>query len=150
MANGDHVFRSILVVPVGQKMTGVVNWIKANLDPTEDAANWPGLSPTGEAPATHAWSNRALTDPEAKALLLRFCDLVNQQNPGAVEKPTGPQWSAWSKDEKKAWLTSVRNKMWTGWGVAVSLAIQDSAWDDPETLLALAGLKRIERVEAPV
>lgn len=133
-----HTLRAVIVCPVGAKLTGVVNWLTANIDPQTDPALGPPLSATGIAPATHRWCNWAMTDIEARAMLFRCCDLAS------VTKPSMATWNGWNRSAKLAWLVSVHDAMLSGFGIGVWLSDNEGTWATPASVLAAMGLKRVE------
>lgn len=134
---GQYTFRVIVICPVGAKLTGVVNWLNANVGASTTAASWPGLSASGTAPATHRWWNAAVTDAEALAILTRCCELAS------VTPKTPQEWAGMTNAQKKSWLVSVHNALLSGFGIGVWLAVQDGLWDDPDAALSGMGLSRI-------
>lgn len=136
-----YVARLIIVAPAaGTKNTIIATWLNGNLS---EGANvvpptlGPGLSPTGVAPATHFWCNVALTLGDAKACLVKLCQLA------AVAVPTAGQWDNATWAQKKAWWDGVRQTVFTNYGVWCQLAPNDGDWDDPTAVLALRGLQPI-------
>ncbi len=134
----QHVFRLIAVVPVA-RVNGVATWLAANIDPQADLAIGPALNASGLPgdAVTHRWMCGAYQDAEAKAILLRVCQLAS------VTPPTNPQWNGWTRAEKLAWLASVRAALLAGFGIWVGLADNEGAWDDRAAVLANLGLKAI-------
>jgi hypothetical protein len=135
----SFVCRLIVVSPVaGGKFAGIATWLNANLAAnTVPADLGPGLSASGAAPATYAWCNIALTAADAKAALSRLCTLAT------VTTPTAGQWDNASPAQRRTWWASVRNTVWTNYGVWCQLADNDGTWDDPVAVLTLRGLQTI-------
>ncbi len=133
-----HVFRLLMVVPVN-RVAAVAGWLAANIDPETDLNIGPRLNATGLAadPVTHRIACGAFTDVEAKAILLRICQLAS------VTPPTAPQWTGWTKAEKIAWLVSVRNALVAGFGVWLGLMGNEDSWDDVDGILANLNLKPV-------
>ena len=132
-----QIHRTIIVVPIGAKLTAVGTWLAANVDPTTDTTKWPGLSATGAAPATYRWECCAWTDAQCKAILAKLCQLAS------VTPPTNTQWDGWTQAQKISWLASVRATIKTNYGVYVTLASNTGTWDSPDGVLTALGLKRI-------
>lgn len=130
----QHLHRILCIVPAGAKATTVASWLQSNIDPNADPAVGPGLSAAGSAPATHAWLCGAYTDPQAKAILAKLCQLA------AVAPPSNAQWNGWSGAQKRAWLASVRGAILAGYGLGVWLADNTAAWDDAAAAAATMGL----------
>lgn len=147
MASGDWVFRIILIVPVGAKLTNIVAFlVNQNIDPTTTAAKWPGLSASGNTPVTHRWWNGAVTKAEAKLIIDELIDRVNAQQPGTLTKKTAAEWAAMTHAEARAWLNSIRNAVWSVFAVVVLLAVQIDVWDDPDVVLAAVPSGALKRI----
>lgn len=133
-----HIFRILAVVPVN-RVAALSAWLAANIDPAADPNVGPALNATGLAsdPVTHRVMCGSYTDPEAKAILLRICQLA------AVTPPTNPEWNGWTRAQKRAWLVSVRNALAAGWGVWLTLMDNENTWDDVDGILASLNLKPI-------
>jgi hypothetical protein len=139
-----HTFRIIVIVPVA-KVAAVVSWMQTNLGANAvDPLLGPGLNASGLAadPVTCRWCNGAWRDAEAKAILSKLCQLA------AVATPTAAQWDNATRAQKINWLKSVQASIRTNYGVFVTLAGNDSVWDDPDAALAAMGLKTIAPVAA--
>lgn len=133
-----HPHRLLIVVPVGAKLTAVVNWLQTNIGPhsvPDDLG--PALSGNGEEPATHRYCNSAFTELQCREIMKRLCNLAS------VTPPTNNQWSTWTRRQKRAWAASVRNTIWTNYGVGVQLMNNSGEWDNPATVLAGVGLQVI-------
>lgn len=140
----NHVWRIILVVPEAQ-VASVVAWFVANIGAGSlAAADMPQLSASGAAPSTHRWCCGAYTDAEARAILVRLCNLAG------VAPPSAATWNGWTRAEKIAWLQSVQAAILAGFGAWVTLAQNDGAWDSPAAQLAARGLQRVPGSGAPV
>jgi hypothetical protein len=87
---------------------------------------------------THRWCNGAWTDGEAKAVLGRLANLAG------IAVPSSSEWNGWGKVEKRQWLLSVRDGIWTGFGAWVTMAENEGEWDDALAEAASRGLKPIE------
>ena len=133
----NHEYRLLVVCPVGAKLTAVVGWLVANVDATCPADLGPGLSPTGNAPATHRWQSAAWPDSECRQILARLCQLAN------VTPPSLATWNGWTRQQKLAWLATVRAAVYAGFGVYVTLADNTADWGQPDTVLATLGLERL-------
>ncbi len=135
-----YLFRLILVCPVGAKLTGVVNWLAANIDPSVAPDLGPGLSATGSEPATHHWCCWAITNLQAREIVKRLCALA------AITPPTNAQWTAWTRAERIGFLVGVRSAIWAGYGIWATLADNEGTWDDPEVQLVATGLQRLNEL----
>lgn len=136
-----YQFRMVILAPDGAKANGVASWMNTNLGAnTVPADLGPGLSPTGNSPATFRWCSIGLTDDQARLTLARVCDLAG------VPKPTLAQWQGWTRAEKVGWLKSVQAALWTGWQIGILLSLNDGVWDDARAELVRLGLKRVGTV----
>lgn len=97
-------------------------------------ATFIGGSDPGTPPATYRWCNGSFTDAECKAILLKLCQLAS------VTPPTNAQWNGWTRPEKRTWLISVRNTIWTNYSVWVTLADNEGAWDNAQAEAQSRGL----------
>jgi hypothetical protein len=135
--------RILLVVPAA-KVAAVVSWFVANVGPNSVPADLgPGLSPTGSAPATHAWCCGGWQDGDARAILAKLCQLAG------VTPPTLATWNGWSGAQKRTWLKSVQAGILAGYGAWVDLAPNDSTWTDPATALSALGLQAVSSGSLP-
>jgi hypothetical protein len=133
----NHIHRVLLIVPEA-RVAAVGAWWQANMDAADNLSTWPRLNATGSvgSASTHRWCCTALTDLQCRTILFRLCDLA------AVARPSIGTWNAMTSAQKRTWLASVRAGVLAGYGIYVRLADNIGGWDDPEALLATAGLKR--------
>lgn len=131
--------RLLIVVPAA-RLAAVVGWFDANLPGTAPTSSWAPLSATGAAPATHYWNSGGWQDSEAKAILLRLCQLAS------VTPPTGAQWAGWTFAQKRSWLRGVRDTVYANYGAWLGLSANDGDWDDPvQELTSMgAGLRPVQ------
>jgi hypothetical protein len=132
----NHEHRILLIVPLN-RVAAVVSWLVANVDPTCPANLGPGLCAAGDATktVTHRWQSAAWSDPDARQLLGRLCQLAS------ITPPTLQTWNGWTGAQKRSWLASVRNAIRTNYGVYIQLSDGPGAWDDPTAALAALGLQ---------
>ena len=133
-----HLHRVLAIVPEN-RVAAVGAWWAANLDANDNLSTWPRLtasSGAASAAATHRWGCTALTDAQAKALLVRLCQLAGQA------APSNATWKGWTGAQKRTWLAGVRASILSGYGLYIRLADNVAAWDDAEALLQAAGLQR--------
>lgn len=132
-----HLHRLVLLVPVN-RVAAVVGWLQANVGVNSVPSDLgPGLSPTGADPATYRWCCASFTDLECREILKRLCQLAS------VTPLTNAQWNGSTGSQKRTWLASVRNAVWTGYGVWITLADNPGQWDNAQAVLAGRGLKTI-------
>lgn len=133
----SHLHRVLAIVPEN-RVAAVGTWWAANLDANDNLSTWPTLNASSgsvSAAATHRWVCTALTDAQAKKLLIRLCQLAT------VTPPNG-QWGGWTGSQKRTWLAGVRDAIQSGYGLYIRLADNVATWDDAEALLQAAGLQR--------
>jgi hypothetical protein len=120
------------------KVAAVTGWFAANIGANAvDAQLGPPLSATGTAPATFNWCCGSWVDADAKAILVKLCQLAG------VAVPTVAQWDNATRAQKIAWLLSVQAAILSGYGAYVTLAMNDGTWDSPAAALAAMGLQVI-------
>ena len=127
--------RLILIIPAN-RCAALNAWVKANIDPT--GADWftPTLSANGQAPATHAWANFALTDEQSETWWTRLTQISGMQKPA--------NWKTMTRQEKKTWVISNRAAIQAGAVVKdVEPIFNTETWTDPQTVLTRAGLQLI-------
>lgn len=131
------VHRLIVVCPASRYGT-LGTWWKANMDPADDVSGWPKLNPSGLSTdaETHRWCSTALNEAQLRLIIVRVCNLAG------VAVPTATQWNSWTRAEKRAWLASTRNQLYTNTGIWLDLSDGDGAWNEPESVLTALGLKR--------
>lgn len=138
----SYLHRLILIVPDGAKLTVVVNWFQSQIGANSVAAasDWPGLNASGLAsdPVTYRWCCGSFTDAECKAILAKLCQLAS------VTPPTNATWNGWTGQQKRDWLVSVRDTIWTNYSVWVQLASNTDVWDDPAAALSGRSLQVIQ------
>jgi hypothetical protein len=128
-----HLHRIIMIVPAAQ-MANFNAWVKANLDP--GVQDWVTLclSPTGQPPWTHGWTDFACLESELRSLMEMLCEAASIAPP--------PAWDNMPRLAKHNWLASqqmlVQNKI----GVRVQHMDNDGRWDDSDAALTAMGLQR--------
>jgi hypothetical protein len=128
--------RLVMVVPVA-RVAAVGSWWAANVHPENDWSAQPELNAAGDgSPATHRWASTALSDADLKAVLAKVCQIAS------VTPPTNAQWNGWTRQQKVAWLQSVRDALFAACGIWLDLCQQDggAAWNDPAAALTRCGL----------
>lgn len=141
-----YTLRLIVIVPVG-KVDAVVNWMHNNLGQDSVPDNLgPGLNATGspDDPVTHRWCSGAWQDGDAKAILVRLCQLASAYT------PTNAQWNSWSRMQKITWLRSVRDTVLENYGAYLDLCGNAGAWNPPSDSLTAMGLRSIVAVDSGV
>lgn len=134
----SFVHRVLAIVPEN-RVAAVGVWWAANLDANDNLSTWPRLtasSGAASAAATHRWGCTALTDAQAKKLLVKLCQL------SGVAFPANGTWNGWTGSQKRAWLSGVQASILSGYGIYIRLADNVATWDDAEALLQAAGLQR--------
>lgn len=133
----QHQFRLLFVIPAASK-AGFNTWCRANLNGGigDDWFGGLGLSPSGNAPATHYWASVALTPSEFKTAGIRLCQVSGVAVPG--------QWDTWDRGEKKQWFLDNKAGILAGSGVRIFAMDNDGVWDKSETNRAEAGLQVIQ------
>lgn len=135
-----HQHRLLFIIPVA-RVAAVVTRLRADAgaDACPDDAG-PPLNASGLAadPVTHRWLCGAYTDAECR-LIMR--DMA--QAGGVTPLPTLAQWNGWTGQQKRTWAASVRDTIYTAYGVWVQLMANNAAWDDFAAALAAKGLKTI-------
>ena len=130
----NHLNRVVLVVPDARK-AAFNAWVRNNLDPSGDDWLTAGLSASGNAPATHWWCSAALTNAEARQVLDRLYALASL---------TPPDWRTLTRAQVRARLASDRAALQSAAGLRLAHSDNDGDWPDPNTLLAAAGLRRVQ------
>lgn len=131
----NYICRLIVATPSGATTTSVVTWMNNNLGlKTVPVSLGPGLSPTGNPPATFQWCSIAMTGGDAKQVLARLCTLAG------VATPTPTQWDNATQAQRRAWWLSVRNNVWVNVSIWCQLADNDGDWDDAVAAAASRGL----------
>lgn len=132
----NFVHRFIIVAPSAKAVT-IATWANANLTDAPNVVSatlGPGLSADGNTPATANWCCFSCIDADAKAVIVKLCQL------GSVTPPTNPQWNGWTGAQKRSFLAGVQAAIKTNYGVFVTLADNVGIWDDPTAALAAMGL----------
>jgi hypothetical protein len=129
--------RLLIICPIGAKLAAVVKWFQNNIDPNAVDVNLgPALYTLGDATKTPTfrWCCGCFNDVECKAILVKLCQLA------AVAVPTAAQWNNATPTQRRNWWNSVRNNIWTNYGVWCQMADNLGNWDDPVAALNLRGL----------
>ena len=129
-----HQHRLVMIVPIA-RVSGINAWIRAQIDPTGGDWFTANLSLTGTAPATHAWASFTITPTTALKWAQRIAAMTTNQVP--------PGFAGYTRNQKKAWLESVKDSIRTQAGVYIQVSDNDGAWADPYQLLSSAGLQII-------
>ena len=131
-----HQYRILLIVPVA-KVTVVVNWFNATFGADAVPAGLgPGLSASGNAPATHNWCNGANVEVNAKQIVNQLCTMAGTPPPA--------DWDTMTQEERIAWVNGAKAQLLSKAGIYVDLSDNTGDWPDPEAALAAMGLKRIQ------
>ncbi len=134
----NHVHRLLIIAPAARQVA-VNAWIAANIDAV---GSWltATLNATGlKADAvTHYWCSAGLTDVQAKAFLVKICQLA------VVALPTAAQWDSATQATKIAWLAGARAALVVGYGVYLNLSDNTGAWDNFQGIAAGLGLKPVD------
>jgi len=112
-------------------MAAVGSWYQGAIDSSDDGSTWPALNATGlmSDPESHRWSNGSFTEPQARTIIVRVCNLAG------VTPPTLAQWNGWTKQQKYAWLRTVQSQLYTNSGIWIDLADNEATWDDPAAII---------------
>lgn len=118
-------------------MQAVGNWYASVIDPSDNGSSWPTLNATGlmSDPETARWSNGAFTEPQARQIIVRVCNLAG------VTPPTLAVWNGWNKAQKYAWLSTTRQQLYQQSGIWLDLADNQEKWDSPQVVLDQLNLK---------
>lgn len=136
--NFEH--RLTTIVPAA-KVSAVVAWFAVNVSANAVPADLgPPLNATGllADAVTFRWCCGSWIDADAKKIMVKLCQLAG------VTVPTASQWDNATNAQKRAWAASVRAGILSGYGAGVWLADNTDQWDDPQTVLAVLGLKTIQ------
>lgn len=127
-----HVYRVYLIVP-SARLADLNAWIASEIDPTGESWVSATLSATGAAPATHGWTSFAATDADAIKWVVRLAATLGGTPPA--------NFAAYTRDQKKAYLTAAAPALRSGVGVSVWIFDNDGVWPSPASLLAAVGLR---------
>ncbi len=134
--------RILAIIPAGAKCAAVGAWLRANVDPTADETQWPGLNASGlkADPITHRWFCQSYQDADAFQILRQLVILANSAGAGITPLTAG-FWNSQTRPQKIAWLLSVQAAILASYGARIGLADNEGTWDSPAAALAAMGLQ---------
>ena len=130
--------RLLCIVPDARK-AALVAWWNANIEPGQGANTLAvPLSATGSLPATHWWFSGAFTVPELRQIIVRLCSLAG------ITPPTVAQYNNSTNEQRRQWIRNAREDIYAATGIAVTPDDNEGPWADPDEVLAVLGLQRIQ------